>query len=226
MSNEVMTLQERQAALVARQAEAAQGLRTTGSYISFKNAILKVDGQAVPNNMADVRVLAAIGERSYYKEAFSADEVQVPTCYALDSLFPHPEAKEAQSDGCSECQWNKWGTAVDSRGNPARGKACREGARIVVVPANVPLKTAPLYTAKVPVTSLGAVTAFSARCATSGALSGEFVTTLSCTEDKKSFFKVHLAIKERSADLDPMVLMNKTDEAMQVALTPYPNLDD
>ena len=222
----VQTVQERVAQQLARQAEAAQGLRTTGSYISFKNATLKVDGQPVPNNTADVRVLAAIGERSWYPDAFDADAVQVPTCYALDSLSPHPEAKEAQADSCPDCKWNKWGTATDSRGNPARGKACREGARIVVVPANVPLKTAPMYTAKIPVTSLGAVTAFSSRCAQSNALSGEFVTTLSCSEDKKSFFKVHLAIKERSADLDPAMLMNKTDEAMQLALTPYPNLDD
>jgi len=226
ISTAVQTLETRRAEMVARQAETAQGLRTTGSYISFKNATLKVDGQAVPNNMADVRVLAAIGERSFYKEAFNADEVQVPTCYALDSQFPHSEAKEAQADACHECQWNKWGTATDSRGNPARGKACREGARIVVAPANVALKTAPLYTAKIPVTSLGAVTAFTDRCNASAAMLGEFVTVLSCTEDKKSFFKVHLAIKERSTDLDPMTLMNKTDEAMQLALTPYPNIDE
>ena len=226
MTNEIATVQERIAQQLAKQAEAAQGLRTTGSYISFKNAQLKVDGQSVPNNMADVRVLAAVGERTWYPDAFDADAVQVPTCYSLDSNEPHPEVKEAQSDNCGECRWNKWGTAVDSRGKPARGKACREGARIVVVPANVPLKTAPMYTAKVPVTSLGTVTTFTSRCQQSGKLSGEFVTTLSCTEDKKSFFKVHLAIKEITADLDPLTLLNKHDEAYQLAMMPYPSIDE
>tara|TARA_R110000868_G_scaffold5782_1_gene33942 strand:- start:19721 stop:20413 length:693 start_codon:yes stop_codon:yes gene_type:complete len=222
----VMTLEERQAQMVARQAEASQGLRTTGSYISFKNANMKVDGQSVPNNTAEVRVLAAIGERTYYAGAFDPDAVQVPTCYALDSHSPHHEAKEQQADTCGECKWNKWGTAVDSRGNPARGKACREGARIIVVPANVALKTAPMYTAKIPVTSLGAVTAFTDRCNGAGAMFGEMVTTLSCTEDKKSFFKVHLTIKERSTDIDRRMLMDKTDEAMELAMTPYPNLEE
>ena len=225
-STEVQTIQQRIASQVARQAETAQGLRTTGSFISFKNATLKVDGQPIPNNTADVRVLAAIGERTWYAEAFDADEVQIPTCYALDSFSPHPSAKEQQSDNCDDCKWNKWGTAVDSRGNPARGKACREGARLIVIPSNLPIKTAPMYTAKIPVTSLGAITAFSSRVQQSNALSGEFVTTLSCTEDKKSFFKVHLAIKERSTDVDLSILLDKTDQAMKLALTPYPNLDD
>ena len=226
MGTEITTLQERLALQLEKQAAASQAMRTTGSYISFKNATLKVDGQTVPNNTADVRVLAAIGERSWYPEAFDADVAQVPACYALDSDEYHPDSTDPQSETCAECKWNKWGTAVDSRGKPARGKACREGARIVVVPANVPLKTAPMYTAKVPVTSLGTVTAFTSRCQQSGKLSGEFVTTLSCTEDKKSFFKVHLAIKEITADLDPLTLLNKHDEAYQLAMTPYPSIDE
>jgi hypothetical protein len=227
-SNEIESVDAIQARIQAqleRQAEAAKTMRTTGSYISFKNATLKVDGQPVPNNMADVRVLAAIGERVWYRNAYSADVAQVPDCYALDADEPHPQAKSPQNEGCIDCERNKWGSAVDSRGNPTRGKACREGARIIVVPANVPLKSAPMYTAKVPVTSLNAVTAFTSRCAQSQKLSGEFVTTLSCTEDKKSFFKVHLAIKEHTADLDPMLLMKKQDEGYQLAMTPYPDID-
>jgi hypothetical protein len=219
-------IKDRIAKQLERQAEAANAMRTTGSYISFKNAQLKVDGQPIPNNTADVRVLAAVGERTWYSEAFDADSVQVPTCYALDSDSPHPEAREAQAETCADCKWNKWGTAVDSRGNPSRGKACREGARIIVVPSNVPLKSAPMYTAKIPVTSLGAVTAFTSRCAQASKMSGEFVTRLSVTEDKKSFFKVHLDIKEHTADLDPMLILQKQDQAYELATTPYPTLDD
>ena len=226
MTTEIATLQENLARQLARQQEAAQGLRTTGAYISFKNAQLKVDGQPIPNNMVETRVLAAIGERTYYAEAFDSDAIQVPDCYALDSDSPHPEAKNPQADHCGDCQWNKWGTAVDSRGQKARGKACREGARIIVAPANVPLKTAPMYTAKVPVTSLGAVTAFTSRCSQAGKLSGEFVTQLSCVEDKKSFFKVHLVIKEITSDMDMSALIAKQDQAYELAMQPYPTVDE
>ena len=196
-----------------RQAKAAQSLRTSGAFITFKNANLKVDGQPVPNNQAEVRVLAAIPERA---------------CYALDSGEPHPEASDPQSDSCMSCPKNKWGTAPARPGSnvPGKGKACREGARVIVVPAGIPLKSAPMYTAKVPVTSLAAIQTYVGRCANAGRLSGEFIGVLSVTEDKKSFFKVHLDIKEHTSDLDIQLLMVKQDEAMQLAMQPYPNLND
>lgn len=221
MTNELTTVQERIAQQLARQQEAAVGLRSTGAYVSFKNANLKIDGTPIPNNQVDTRVLAAIGERTYYAGEYDADVVQVPDCYALDSTGPHPEARDPQAEACVDCPQNKWGSAV--RG---RGKACREGARLIIVPANIPLKSAPMYTAKIPVTSLSAVTGFVSRCAQAGKLSGEFVTTLSCVEDKKSFFKVHLTIKELSTDVDPSVLLAKQDEAYQLAMQPYPSLED
>ena len=226
MTTEIATLQERLAKQLEAQGAAAQSMRTSGSYISFKNAQLKVDGQPVPNNTADIRVLAAIGERTYYDGPFDADKAQVPTCYALDSDSPHPEAADQQSTDCASCDQNKWGSALDARGIPGRGKACREGARVIVVPANVPLKSAPMYTAKIPVTSLSAVQNFSSRCQQAQKLSGEFVTTLSVSEDKKSFFKVHLTIKEITNDMDIGLLMDRQDAAMQLALQPYPNLDN
>ena len=225
MGTEITTLQERLALQLEKQAAAAQAMRTTGSYISFKNAQLKVDGQPVPNNTADIRVLAAVGERAWYPDAFDADTPQVPACYALDSDEPHPEASDPQSDTCAECPWNKWGTAKDSRGNPGKGKACREGARVIVVPANVPLKSAPMFTAKIPVTSLNAITAFTSRCQQAQKLSGEFVTTLSVTEDKKSFFKVHLTMKEITNDMDMELLLNRQEAAYQLAMQPYPVIE-
>lgn len=225
MTTEIATLQERLAQQLERQQAAAQSLRTTGAYISFKNATLKVDGQPIPNNMAEVRVLAAIGIRSYYEGPFDPDDAQVPDCYALDSDSPHLESKNPQADHCGDCEHNKWGSAVDARGNKTRGKACREAARIIVVPANVPLKTAPMYTAKIPVTSIGTVTAFTSRCAQAGKLSGEFVTQLSCVEDKKSFFKVHLTMKEITTDMDMPALLAKQDQAYELAMQPYPSIE-
>jgi len=119
----------------------AAALRTTGSYITFKNATLKVDGQPVPNNTADVRVLAALSERAWYDGPFDPDNAQVPVCYALDSEEPHPESKDPQSETCKECPKNKWGSAPPRPGSTVagKGKACREGARLIMVPAGIPL---------------------------------------------------------------------------------------
>src|SRR5262245_35330029 len=124
MTNEVTTVQERIAQQLARQQEVAQGLRTTGSFIKFKNAQMKIDGTPIPNNMVDVRVLSCVGERTYYKGEYDSDKVQVPDCYAINDTVPHPDSKAPQADACEDCPHNKWGT-----GPRHRGKACREGAR-------------------------------------------------------------------------------------------------
>lgn len=221
-------IEKRRQELLERQAEAAQSMRTSGSFITFKNANLKVDGQSVPNNEADVRVLAAVSERAWYDGAYDPDSPQVPACYALDSTAPHPEAQNPQSESCATCPKNKWGTAPARPGSnvPGRGKACREGARVIMVAANTPLKTAAMHTAKIPVTSLGSINNFIGRCQAAGRLTGEFIAKLSVSEDKKTFFKVHLDLKEHTPDLDPMLLMHKQEEAYQLAMQPYPVFED
>jgi hypothetical protein len=216
----IMSIQEQIAQQLARQNEAAQSLRSSGSFIGFKNAQLKVDGIAIPANQLDVRVLAALSERAWYSKDFDADAVQIPDCYALDDDVPHDQAKNPQSGSCAECPHNKWGSA--SRG---KGKACRESARVIVIPANVPLASAQMYTAKVPVTSLSTVTSFTSRCGQANKLMGEFVTKLSVTEDKKTFFKVHLVPVEVTADMDMAALLKAQNAAYELAMTPYPVLE-
>lgn len=216
----VLSIQAQIAQQIARQNETAQGLRSSGSFIGFKNAQLKVDGISIPANQLDVRVLAALSERAWYSKDFDADVVQVPDCYALDDTRPHEQSANPQADNCGDCPHNKWGSAT--RG---KGKACRESARVIVVPANVPLASAQMYTAKVPVTSLSTVTSFTSRCGQAQKLMGEFVTKLSVVEDKKTFFKVHLTPIEVSADLNMTDLLKAQDAAYQLVMTPYPVLE-
>lgn len=228
MSNEIVNVADQIKAQLERQAAVVGTLRSSGSFITFKNANLKVDGVPIPNNTIETRVLAVVAERAWYSGAYDPDTPQVPACYSLNSTgAPHPESNEPQSMACETCPKNKWGSAPPRPGSnkPGRGKACREAARVVVIAANAPIKSAPLYMAKVPVTSLQEVSTFVQRCMSSNKLMGEFVTHLSCTEDKKSFFKVHLNIKEISSDIDPEVLLKRQDEAFALATQPYPDIE-
>ena len=218
---EVMSIQAQIAQQLARQAETAKGLRSSGSFITFKNANLKVDGISIPANELNVRVLATISERAWYAKEFDADAVQVPDCYALDNDVPHEEATNPQADTCAECKHNKWGSAT--RG---KGKSCRESARVIVIPANVPLASAQMYSAKLPVTSLSTVTAITSRCGQANKLFGEFVTKLSVTEDNKTFFKVHLTPVEVTSEMDMAELLKVQNAAYQLAMTPYPTIDN
>jgi len=216
----IMSIQEQIAQQLARQNETAAGLRSNGSYIGFKNAQLKVDGITIPANTLDVRVLAVLSERAWYSKDFDADAVQVPDCYALDATVPHLASSNPQADNCGDCPHNKWGSAT--RG---KGKACREAARVIVIPANVPLASAQMYTAKVPVTSLSTVTSFTSRCGQAGKLMGEFVTKLSVVEDKKTFFKVHLTPVEVTPEMDMPALLKAQNAAYDLAMTPYPTIE-
>ena len=216
----VLSIKEQIAQQIARQNETAQGLRSSGSYIGFKNAQLKVDGISIPENQIEVRVLAVIGERAWYPKDFDADVAQVPDCYALNAKTPHDEAVNPQADFCDECPHDKWGSAP--RG---RGKACRESARVIVIAANIPLASAQMYPAKVPITSLSTVTSFSSRCNQENKLTGVFVTRLSVVEDKKTFFKVHLTPLSITDDIDMTALLGAQDKAYQLAMTPYPVLE-
>ncbi len=217
----LVSIQEQIAAQIARQNEAAQSLRSSGSFIGFKNAQLKVDGISIPANEINVRVLSILRERAYYSKDFDADAVQVPDCYALGSDEPHTEAANPQSDSCETCPHNKWGSAAKGK-----GKACRESARVIVIPAGVPMASAQMYTAKVSVTSLAAVTSFSSRCGQANKLTGEFVTKLSVTEDKKTFFKVHLTPVEVTPEMNMEELVKCQEAAYQLACTPYPKLEN
>lgn len=214
-------IQKRLTDNLERQRRATEAMRTTGIYASFKNANFKIDGQPIPNNKANIRVLAAIGERAYYEGEYDADQTQIPVCYALDDDAPHEQSSSPQSDACEDCEHNKWGSAA--RG---RGKACREGARVIFVAAGLPLKSAPMVTAKIPVTSLKSVTNLTSRCSDAGKMTGEFVTEILVVEDKKSFFKVHFELKELTPNMDMAGLLNAQEKAYQLAMQPYPNMEE
>ncbi|TXH51679.1 MAG: hypothetical protein E6Q97_17995 [Desulfurellales bacterium] len=229
MSNEIVNVQERIAQQLALQQEQAAGLRTTGNFISFKNGNMKVNGQPVPNNTAEIRIFAVIPERAWYDGGFDPDSPQSPACYSLGtSGVPHPEAASPVAATCKDCPKNKWGTAPPRPGSdkPGRGKACRESARVICSPAALNIKSAPLYQAKFPVTSLSTVDAFVNRCNQMGKLYGEFINTMNVIEDKKSFFKIHLTIKELSSDLDPAEVLLRQEEAIELAMEPYPVFED
>lgn len=56
---------------------------------------------------------------------WSSDEIsdKPPECYSLDGMKPDPDSDNVQADACSDCPWDKFGSA--SKG---KGKACKTRA--------------------------------------------------------------------------------------------------
>ena len=216
-NTEIVSIEEQIKQQLALQQVKAQALSNKANLISFKGGQLIVDGMPIPGGEAEVHVLAAQSERSYYEHAFDPSIPQVPVCYSFDGETPHPEATKPQSLGCMTCPQNEWG----SKG---RGKACRESARVALVPGNVPMSTAPLYQASFPITSMGSVKEFLGRCTNSNKLSGQFLTRLKVVPDPKSFFKASLTPLQ-TVEQPMRVLLDRMAQARDQLMTPYPTLE-
>ena len=214
-STAVVSIEEQIKQQLALQQQKMAQMQVGANLISFKGGQLIVDGLPVPGGEAEVIVLAQQGERSYYEGAFDPSKPQVPACYSFDGIAPHPEASDPQNATCEGCPQNEWG----SKG---KGKACREGTRVAVLPASAPLDSAPMYQCSFPITSMGSVKDFFSRCANSGKLSGQFITQLKVVPDAKSFFKASLAPKQLAENQDLVVLLERVETARKQLVQPYP----
>lgn len=218
-STAVVSIEEQIKQQLALQQEKMAAMQTGPNLISFKGGQLIVDGVPIPNGEAEVYVLAQQAERAYYAGDYDSSKPQVPACYSFDLEAPHPEASDPQNVTCLGCPQNEWGTAA--RG---RGKACRESARVAVVPATAPIETAPMYQCSFPITSMGSVKEFMGRCAQSGKLAGEFKTRLKVVPDPKSFFKASLTPLQ-TVEQPMRVLLDRMAQARDQLMTPYPTLE-
>lgn len=128
----VASWRDRAMASVNRQKKQADKLPTGGGgdFLSFKGGVLSLGGATLANPLRVV-VIDFQAERAYYDEPFRPGEKTSPACYSYDLDEPHEKAKNKQSDKCLTCEWNQFGTSENGR-----GKACKEGARVVFMAAD------------------------------------------------------------------------------------------
>lgn len=82
--------------------------------------------------------------RGFWPGAFSGSEP--PQCASPDGIT----GKGEPGGLCAECEYNEWGTATDDKGEPTRGKACKEMRRLFVLLPNTMIP----YVLTLPPTSL------------------------------------------------------------------------
>lgn len=153
--------------------------------LSFRGGKMSWAGQDV-GNLTSVIILAWIPERTYYDRPYNADDKSPPTCYSYGEDTPHPKAHQPQAKDCEGCIHNEWSSA-----NVGKGKACKEGARLILIPADTEdFEAVQLTTARV--STLNAkylvdyVNALDARKTSVERV----VTDLSCTPDPKSQYRL------------------------------------
>lgn len=109
------------------------------------------DGTKTPGPLQLV-VVDFVSSNKFYEGAYDKDNITPPACFAIgDSptqLVPSSNAPVKQSDSCSTCPMNQFGSA----GN---GKACKNGRVLAVLPPDADDET-PLWILNVSPTALKA----------------------------------------------------------------------
>lgn len=106
--------------------------------ISIKGARFRIveDGEEVvlDETKIDVTIVGANPglSKSYYDKPWDPNaEPEAPACFSWNGIRPHPDATSPQSDLCSTCPHNAWGSKKSPSG--ADLKACPDSKRLAVV---------------------------------------------------------------------------------------------
>lgn len=216
--------------------EASQQERAAASSISLRAGVISYQGNPVPNNKLQVVILDSCLERSLYEGSFDPDNIRSPVCYALakssirDNKWGFYDVKPAdnvmkrQNETCEGCPKDKWGSQIKD-GKPAKGKACQERRRLLLIPAREAeqlqpenILSAEVALLRMPVTSVRFWGQFVNNCA---ALMGRpphgIITEISTAPDIKHQFNVTFQAKTKLPD-DSLAAISKKREMVQSIL--------
>ena len=135
---------ELQTQLAAELAELDQKVAPpSGHRISLKGKLFTFpDGKTSPDPITAV-ILDWRNVNMYYPSAYNPQKIEAPVCFALSrqisDLAPSESCADPQSKNCEGCQWNAWGSATGG----GRGKQCKNGIRIAIVPPDTGPDTLP-----------------------------------------------------------------------------------
>jgi hypothetical protein len=109
--------------------------RTSLSQISLRAGVMMFQGMPVPGNKLQCVVVGSAFQNRYYKDKWDPNNPSNPACFSLSldgrNMVPHESVEEPQSNTCDSCPQFQW----KSDPGGGRGKACKSGRRLVVLPA-------------------------------------------------------------------------------------------
>lgn len=208
--------------------EVARLERPAVTQISLRAGMMAYRGVAVPGNKIQCVIVASGIERRYDTQAFDADNIRPPDCFALSTsgvdMGPAPESAAPQAEKCEACPQNAWQPNPNRKGK--NHKPCKERRRIAIIPVDAVksgnARGAELAMLAVPVTSVKHWAAYVNRIA------AEFqrppwgmYTEISVTPNPQTQFEVKFEpLGPLSEDELPQVHA-RIQSAKDVVLTPY-----
>jgi hypothetical protein len=154
MGKELINYEELLSGMAVQQATLE---RPSGSTISTRAGVLSYNGQPCPGNKLDCIIIASVHSNTLYEGRFDPNNLSSPVCFAYSEsgqgMAPHPASAKPQSESCDTCPNNQWGSDPDG----GRGKACKNGRVLALIPANTQpeaVPTAEIAILRPPVTSV------------------------------------------------------------------------
>lgn len=209
--------------------EAAAKERPNVSKISLKGGQLTYMGNVLPDKRIDV-VLIGVGYwQKFYEGAFNPNVTVNPTCFAVqggsgEGMVPHENVDEPISEDCTSCKFNQWKS--DLRGG--KGKACKEGRRLAIIPADALVSVeaatkAELAIIDVPPTSIKNYGNFvNSLAASVKRPMWAVITTLEVVPDPKTQFQLKFTPVNTIDDVDVIrAIKGRLEEAERACTIPY-----
>lgn len=183
-----------EALLAGMAKQATKSEKPSSSVISFKSGMISYNKTPAPGNQMDVIIIASTHTNAYYEGKYDPDNIASPVCFAYspdgENMSPHPKSSKPQHDNCATCPMNQW----KSDPNGGKGKACKNGRSLAVIPADTKpeeVLNAEVAVASLPVTSVANFSNYVNKVAT---LFNRpplgLITKLKTTPDMKTQFKV------------------------------------
>ena len=221
------------AELMASAKQAAAKERPQVGRISLKSGIMSFEKAPVPDNKMDVVIIGGAYRNTLYKGAYDPDVIVNPDCYALsdeeEGMKPHENVAHPEHPTCKGCRMNEWESVqLINPKSKSRGKACKQGRRLILLPANQVTSEdetikAEMAIVDIPVTSVKYYSSLvNVLASTINLPVWAVVVTMQCRPHIKNQFEVVFTPMRPIQDEKIIrALMKRRDEAMRIALTPF-----
>ena len=222
------------AALAAEAKAAAAQERPAVGRISLKSGVMSYAGAPVPGNKMEAVVLAASFRNVWYAGRYDPNNIVNPNCFALsmsdDGMAPHANVSTPPAKSCAECPNNEWG----SDPNGGRGKACKQGRRLILIPGHAveqgadAVRSAEMAVLDLPVTSVKNYSNYVNVLAATTKMPGyAAVCEISVVPDAKTQFKVQFRAMRVMPTMEHLnAVKARLDGARTLALEPYESSND
>lgn len=79
-------------------------------------------------------ILKVTNLKAWWEKPYSGGSGEIPDCFAVNSVGPDEKSRNPQSDLCTTCRWDQFGSRRSAGGGATEGKDCTDRKRILFLP--------------------------------------------------------------------------------------------